>query len=112
MKLFSLEALRQGNKRNAGGEAARKCRFEVLGRLARRGSGLSAPQKVDWYWFKTSWDEKMAGEHKENWGGLFASWVQEILEKLTAGEGNAFSSFVYNETRRCFDGVPLLACPG
>ena len=112
MKLFPLDMLGQGNKKNAGGEAARKCRFEVLGRLARLGSGLSAAQQADWHWFKHSWDEKMAGEHKENWGGIFASLVQEVLDKLTAGEGNAFSLFVHSETKRCFEGVLVLACPG
>ena len=79
--------------------------------LARIGSGLSAAQKEDWKWFKIAWDQEMASEHKENWGGLFAQWAQEVVDQCSGGQLNAFSLFVNSETRRCFDSVPQLLCP-
>jgi hypothetical protein len=110
VKRFSVESLGQGNAKG-GGAAARKRRFEVLDRLARVGAGLSPGQKNDWTWFKDAWDEKMLSEHKENWGGTFAAWMQGILDDCDKGVGNAMSVFVHNETRRGFDLVPALLCP-
>jgi hypothetical protein len=53
----------------------------------------------------------MLSEHKENWGGTFAAWMQGILDDCDKGVGNAMSVFVHNETRRGFDLVPALLCP-
>ena len=50
----------------------------------------------------------MVKEHKDNWGKLFAEWMQCVLD---SGEGNAFSKFVYNETRRVFKDVVALHVP-
>ena len=111
MRRYTVDMLGQGSKKNSGGEAARNLRGEVLDRLARIGTGLSSAQKTDWKWFKMAWDEKMAGEHKENWGSLFAQWAQEVLDQFSGGQLNAFSLFVNRETRRCFDTVPQLLCP-
>ena len=110
VKRFSTESLGQSNK-NAGGPTSRKRRFEVLDRLARQGSGLSPAQKNDWVWWKEEWDARMVQEHRENWGETFAEWMQAVLDQLDKGLGNAFSVFVYDETRRCFDGVPALRAP-
>ena len=104
MRRYTVSMLGQG-KRDCGGKTARDMRGEVLDRLARIGTGN------DWKWFKMAWDEKMAGEHKENWGGLFAQWAQEVLDKCSGGQLNAFSLLVHSETRRCFDSVPQLLCP-
>ncbi len=108
---FSLDSLGQGKARS-GGPAARKIRLQVLDRFARLGTGLSPPQRNDWAWFKEAWDDKMSQEHKDDWGGLFASWMQKVMEDLEAGILNAFSVFVHNETRRCLSDVPLLSVPG
>jgi hypothetical protein len=111
MKRFSLEHLGDGNAKG-GGVAARKRRFEVLDRLVRIGSCLSTAQKNDWVWFKEAWDEKMLEEHKSEWGGVFATWMQQVLDDYDRGMGNAMSVFVHKETRRCFDIVPALLVPG
>ena len=50
----------------------------------------------------------MVAEHKDNWGKLFAEWMQGVLD---SGEANAFSVFVYNETRRVFKDVVALHVP-
>ena len=83
----------------------------MLDRLARLGAGLSAPQKNDWLWFKEAWDQNMLDVHGEDWGGVFAGWMQRLLNDADVGVSNAFSLFVHAETRRCFDGLPLLSVP-
>ena len=107
MKTFTADSLGQGSA-NAGGPACRKRRLEVLERMARGGSGLSPGQKNDWAWFCAAWDNAMVAEHKDHWGKLFAEWMQGVLD---SGEGNAFSKFVYNETRRVFKDVVALHVP-
>ena len=80
----------------------------MLERMARGGSGLSPGQRNDWAWFCAAWDNAMVAEHKDHWGKLFAEWMQGVLD---SGEGNAFSKFVYNETRRVFKDVVALHVP-
>ena len=108
---FSLESLGQGKARSGGGPA-RKQRALVLDRFSRLGSGLSTPQKNDWAWFKEAWDEKMSQQHKDNWGGIFAAWMQRVLDDIQEGAYNAFSIFVNTETMRCLRGAPMLSIPG
>ena len=103
MKSYTVESL--------SGPQSRKRRFEVLDRLARTGPGLTAEQKNDWSWFKAAWDQKMQAEHKGQWGETFATWVQHVLNEIDAGHASAFSTFVYNETCRCFNTVPALTLP-
>ena len=87
----------------------RKHRFQLMDRIACLGSGLSAGQRNDWTWFKESWDKKMSEEHKDQWGNVFAGWMQGVLEKMRE-ENNAMSEFVYSETLRCFaDEVGVVA---
>ena len=105
VKQFSLEDLGKGRSRG-GKVAARKRRLEVLDRLARLGQGLSPEQRNDFGWFKEAWDARMLEEHGDSWPETFMGWIQGLLGKNEAGVGNAFSVFVHNETRRCFDGVP------
>ena len=50
----------------AGGNPARKNRFEVLDRLAHNGAALSPSQRNDFELFKRAWDDAMVEEHKEN----------------------------------------------
>ena len=91
--------------------AARKARFEVLDRMVRLGSGLSAGQQTDWAWFHEAWDRKMVEEHAENWGAVFSGWMQHVLDDVGNGIANAFSVFVEAETRRCFGDTPMLILP-
>ena len=109
-KRFSPEMLGQGKPRS-GGVNARKCRFEVLDRLAQMGSGLSPAQRNDWIWFKETWDNKMCVEHAMNWGGVFAGWTQQVIDNLADGMLNAFSVFVEKETRRNFKDNVMLVLP-
>ena len=105
---FTPDALGQGSH-NAGGAKAKSRRFEVLDRLARLKAGLSPGQQNDWQWFKESWDPAMVREHQDNWGSLFAGWVQTVLND---NRSNAFSLFVYNETCRVFNDTVALHVPG
>ena len=108
IKTFTLDAL-GADSANAGGAKARKNRFEVLDRLARLKAGLSPGQKNDWQWFKNAWDEAMIAEHEQKWAALFSAWVQSVLNDERS---NAFSLFVYNETRRVLSGTSALHVPG
>ena len=94
---------------NAGGAKARNNRFEVLDRLARIRAGLSPGQWNDFPWFKDAWDEDMVKVHGASWGSASAKRMQSVLDD----EGsNAFSTFVYAETLRVFDGTAALHVPG
>ena len=106
MKTYSLDDLGQGGARGRGGPSqAKKRRIEVLTRLAHIGHGVSPEQKNDFSWWKAAWDEHMLAHHGDAWAGVFAGWVQQILNDCDAGTKNAFSLFVHAEARRCFDGV-------
>ena len=107
MKTFTVDSL-GGTTANAGGVGGRKRRFEVLDRMARSGTGLSPAQRNDWVWFKESWDTAMLTEHKGKWPTVFASWMQNVMN---SGATNAFSVFVYDETRRLFSGSAALHVP-
>ena len=109
-KTFSPEMLGHGHAKGAGA-AGRKRRHEVLDRMAHTGTGLSAGQKNDWAWFKDSWDEAMLSEHTAEWGGVFAQYIQGILDRLDKGATNAFSLFVQDETKRVLAMVPALQVP-
>jgi hypothetical protein len=97
--------------KHAIGAVAKKNRLEVLDRLARLGQGLSPAQRNDFKWFKEAWDARMLQEHGDNWPELFMGWMQRLLGENEDGVANAFSVFVHNETRRCFDGVSALRVP-
>ena len=111
LKTYTIESLGQGCS-NAGGAQGRKRRCEVLDRMAKLGSGLSAPQRNDWDWFKYTWDEKMRQEHGSSWGQAFAGMMQKILNDLASESSAAFSLFVHAETKRCLDGLVALQVPG
>ena len=46
-----------------------------------------------------------------SWLETFMGLMQRFWGESEAGVGNAFSVYVHNETRRCFDGVPGLRVP-
>jgi hypothetical protein len=108
IKTFTLDALGDGEK-NAGGVKAKKCRLEVLDRLARFRAGLSVGQKNDFPWFKENWDQAMVTAHGKEWAKLFSAWVQGVLNDERS---NAFSLFVFNESQRVFNGTSALHVPG
>ena len=111
MKTFSIEMFGAGHPK-AGGQTARKNRFEVLDRLAGgngAGAKLSPSQRNDFDWFKHNWDEAMVAEHKAQWAETFAHWMQGIVNST---EGNAFSIFMHSETNRVLRDKKALAVPG
>ena len=110
MKRYSPEALGQGKARS-GGKAARRLRYEVLDKMAKLGTGLTPSQKNDWAWFREAWDEKMCDEHAQEWGGTSSEWMQKNLDDLSDGVANAFSMFMYDETKRHFSKTPMLVVP-
>ena len=109
-KSFSLDALGLG-KKNAGGLQYQKARGEVLERL-RRASPLSATQTADWNHFKTEWDKTMAELHGKEWAKVFAEEMQQVVDDLDRGDRNALSQFVYRETLRVLQPLPVLQIRG
>ena len=110
-KQFTVEGLGKGATTKRCLDAAKKRRWEVLDRLARLGQGLSPAQRNDFGWFKETWDSRMLQEYGDSWPEVFMGWMQQLLGENEKGVANAFSLFVHNETRRCFDGVPALRVP-
>ena len=110
VKRYSPASLGQ-NSNNGGGVAGRKTRFEVLDRVSKAGAGLSDAQKNDWPWFKEMWDKAMLEEHGQDWGGTFASWIQNVINDCSGGANNAFSVFVHAETRRVLEQTKALMVP-
>ena len=108
VKHYSLGELGKGG---GGKVAAKKRRWEILDRLARLGQGLSPAQRNDFGWFKETWDSRMLQEYGDSWPEVFMGWMQQLLGENENGVANAFSLFVHNETRRCFDGVSALRVP-
>ena len=108
IKTFTVDVLGAGSQ-NAGGATANKNRFDVLDRLSRLKSGLSAGQRNDWAWFKDAWDDKMVAEHRDTWADVFSGWMRSVLND---DHSNAFSVFVYNETRRVLGSSAALQVPG
>ena len=108
MKTFPIDLLGAGDCK-AGGAKARKCRFDVLDRLAQNGAKLSSSQKNDFDWWKHAWDEWGCLEYKSMWGETFASWMQQIL---TSHVINAFSTFMHCETNRVLRDKKALVVPG
>ena len=97
-----LEVLGHGQP-NCGGVKCRKKREDVLNKMALLGSGLSEAQKHEWPWFKDHWERHMHDAHGDNWVATFAMSMQHVLDAHRGlPEGNAFSQFVHDETRRCF----------
>ena len=110
LKSFTLEQLGAG-KKNCGGAAGKKKRGDVLDRMARLGTGLSAPQRNDFAWFKDAWDTAMLVDHGAEWPRTFAEWMQRLLNDIPEGAGNAFSMFAHPETRRKFATEVALVVP-
>ena len=111
IKNFTLSSL--GHERhNCGVASGRTQRLELLDRLASLGNGLSPAQRNDWPWFKAAWDAAMLEEHGDHWPGIFSSWVQQTLDEIEAGQGNAVSVLVNRETARCFSDEPAVSVPG
>ena len=109
IKTYTAETLGKGCVTVANVARARKSRFEVLDRLASLKSGLSAGQKNDFEWFKLAWDKAMVAEHGDGWPEVFMGLTQKVLSDECS---TAFSKFVFDETRRVFEGVVALHVPG
>lgn len=110
VKTFDPKKL-QGDGKPRGEAVAKKMRFEILDRLARLGTGLSASQRNDYAWWRDAWDSAMLTQHGVAWGEKFATWVEKILKDIAGGKANAFSKFVHDETVRCFHDDLVLMVP-
>ena len=110
MKTFTPVMLGQGQKK--GGSAQyQKARQEALNRV-RSCATLSPDQQNDWKFFTTNWDSRMAEEKGEDWGGLFAEILQNILDELEEGHLEALSEFMHEESTRILGQVETLRVPG
>ena len=110
IKSYSLAALGEG-KKNGGGPQFQKARHAVLERV-HAIAPLSPAQRNDWDYFKAAWDQGMAEAHGENWAGLFAEMIQNLLDELRGGKDTALSDFMHSETLRVLGHVPSLVLPG
>ena len=86
----------------------RAARFEVLDKLSKLGQGLSDLQKNDFAWFKETWDEYNLEQEQDQWGLTFSTYVQHILNEISAGQTNAFSQMVFEQTRLLVAAKPAL----
>ena len=109
IKRYSPEGLGLGN--TCGGQAAMKLRYEVIDKMAKLGSGLTPAQKNEWAWFREAWGTRMREEHNTDWGGTFSQWMQHILDDITGGAFNAFSTFMHEGTIRIFSKTAMLVMP-
>ena len=109
LRRVSLAELGHG-KRNCGGDKGKKARVEVTARLFKHG-GLSGAQLGDLSWFCDEWDSCNLHEHGEEWPNTFMSWMQQLLDSYEQGTTNAFSQFMFSETRRCLSGQAALELP-
>ena len=82
-----------------------------MDKLAKLGSGLTPAQKNEWAWFREAWGTRMREEHAADWGGTFSIRMQKILDGITGGAFNAFSTFMHEETMREFSEIAMLAMP-
>ena len=110
VKSYSIVELGQGKKKG-GGAHFQKARFEVLERV-RSVAVLSPEKRNDLDYFKQNWDRVMAEFHGENWGGLFAEVIQNVVDELHGGKETALSDFMQRETQRVLSDVPASVVPG
>ena len=110
MKTFTPVMLGQGQKKG-GGAQYQKARQEALNRV-RSCARLSPEQQNDWKFFAATWDSRMAEAHSEDWGGLFAEILQNILDTLEEGHLEALSEFMHKESTRILGQVETLRVPG
>ena len=54
----------------------------------------------------------MADEHGEDWGGLFAEILQNVLDEMEKGNREAFSQFIHSKSTRVLGDVETLRLPG
>ena len=80
LKRYSPDTLGQ-SKKNCGGAAGRKLRFEVLDRMAVLGTGLSSAPEKRLEMVSEAWDAKMCEEHTVQWGDTFCGWMQKVLHE-------------------------------
>ncbi len=79
---FSLEYLGEGS-RSCGGAAANKRRGQVLDRMSRTGSGLSAAQRNEFgHGGRTPGIANWRKSTGRVWGSVLASWMQHVLDQL------------------------------
>ena len=87
--------------------------MSALDKLKRLKGALAPQQVLEWDWFRTTWDEEMKKTHgAQHWPERFAGWLQHVANEMAKGDGEAFSKFVNNESRRLLEqehGEPLLA---
>ena len=110
MKTFDPVLLGKGKKKG-GGEQFRKERLAAFERI-RLLAELSPEQGNDWDYFKGAWDRHMAEEHGEDWADLFCEHIQHVLNELEAGQANALSVLMHQETERVLFPTLALQVPG
>ena len=109
-KTYTPEMLGQGKKGGGGADFVKR-RMGVLNRI-RQLAPLSLEQQNDWNYFTTSWDRQMAEYLAGDWPEMFCEHVQHILDELRAGNLNALSIFMNQETQRVLGDVAVLRIPG
>ena len=75
----------------------------------RNESELTPDELGRWEHFATTWDTRMAEEHKADWGKLFAEILQDLwIRTAHNGDTYALSVHMERETRRVLHGERAL----
>lgn len=109
LKTWSPEMLGFGHLRGGGANFVKR-RMEVMDRIAAQADSMSAQQKNDWEWFKEQWDSKNIEQHGKDWGKVFAETMNGLMHELKAGRTSAVADFMYKESKRLLNDIPVLRC--
>ena len=105
--VFTPKDLGDGHPRG-GTVHHRNKRIQALDRL-RNESELTPRQLGRWEAFASTWDARMAEEHKREWGTKFAEILQELwVQTAQGGDIYALSAHMERETRRVLHGERAL----
>ena len=78
-------------------------RMAALLHLKKLKGAVSAQQLQEWDWFKDAWDDDMKKKHGKTYPEHFAGWLQHVSNEMAQGDGEAFSRFMHNESRRLLE---------
>ena len=103
------EYLGQGLK-GAGGKVCADRRKAILQRIACIGYPLEPQQRNNFHWFQSEWDRINVEEHGKDWPWKFLEKLKGVLDEMKT-RPTAFSKFLFDEERACFNYKPALLVP-
>ena len=110
VQLVPLGHLGGGHAKGGTQDHAKK-RKQVMEKISKLGAELPSAQKLNFDWFKDTWDDVMLKQHGAEWPKLFSEQMQGILDVMKVNP-HAFQLFLFQELHRSFNGIQALAIPG